>query len=523
MPRQSQWFAAACLAAGVFALTGTMYASGLAAAAPGSGLARVAVDGHSLPADAMQMVEGRQYVTLHALAAVLGADVTSNGQADTVTLTTLLRQVIFHVDDRVAVVDSQRVSLDAPPRRIAGRVLVSLRSLATSFAASLTYRRQDHTVVVTTRAGSGSAGWTQRPVSATKTLQGTVSAVQTQGAASVQLAANGDTYTIAVPLGARIEFRDVRGALTGSGSLGQVQPGDALIVTLGAGDQLIAMADIFASTIGTVAAVAGKAMVLTNGKVVAADQGNVSVRINGHDADFSALRPGDKVSVRSDPNTGRVRDVVALSPAVPNASGTATPSATGASSLQIKGVRENADHAFRIGQDVRVEMDGTPGGLARFDLSDIVIDNAMRETYPGHYEGDYRVSVGTNLADAPIVVRLRKNGAEAVAQAPDALTIITTPPSVRETAPASGQQINNPRPNIYLVFGVASDKGMDVASLRVLVNGQDVTGLAIRTSSYVSYYPRSPLRPGTVLVEVRGTDIAGNALRYQWSFFIRGA
>jgi len=94
---------------------------------------------------------------------------------------------------------------------------------------------------------------------------------------------------------------------------------------------------------------------------------------------------------------------------------------------------------------------------------------------------------------------------------------------VRETAPGSGQQINNPRPNIYVVFAVASDKGMDVASLRVLVNGQDVTGLAIRTGSYVSYYPPSPLRAGTVLVEVRGTDIAGNALRYQWSFIIVGA
>jgi len=193
------------------------------------------------------------------------------------------------------------------------------------------------------------------------------------------------------------------------------------------------MADIFASTIGTIAAVAGRAMVLTNGKVVAADQGNVSVRINGHDADFSALQQGDKVSVRSDPNTGRVRDIVALSPAAPNASGSATPSATAADSLQIRSVHENADHAFHAGQNVHVQMEGTPGGLARFDLSNIMIDNAMRETYPGHYEGDYRVGVGTNLADAPIVVRLRKSGEEAVAQAPDALTIITTPPSVRET------------------------------------------------------------------------------------------
>jgi len=290
------------------------------------------------------------------------------------------------VDDRTDVVNSQRLSLDAPPRRIAGRVLVPLRSLAKTFAATLAYRQRDHTVLIATGAagGSGASGWTQRPVSATKTLEGTVSAVQTQRAPSVQLATNGETYTIAVPDGTRIEFRDVRGALTGSGSLAQVQPGDALIVTLGAGDQLIAMADIFASTIGTIAAVAARAMVLTNGKVVAADQDHVSVRINGHDADFSALQPGDKVSVRSDPNTGRVRDIVALSPAAPTASGSATASATAADSLQIRSVHENADHAFRAGQDVHVQMEGTPGGLARFDLSNIMIDNAMRETYPGH-------------------------------------------------------------------------------------------------------------------------------------------
>ena len=84
----------------------------------------------------------------------------------------------------------------------------------------------------------------------------------------------------------------------------------------------------------------------------------------------------------------------------------------------------------------------------------------MREVRPGHYEGEYAVSVGTNLAFAPVLVRLSKDGLTALAEAPDTLTIITTPPSVGETEPAAGGHINITRPNIVATFVTVGNTGI---------------------------------------------------------------
>ncbi|MDQ6825565.1 MAG: copper amine oxidase N-terminal domain-containing protein [Candidatus Eremiobacteraeota bacterium] len=489
--------------------------------------ARVVVNGKVLAAGATQVIGGRAYIALRPLAQLLGADVSADTRSNTVTVTTLLRQAIFRIDDAVATFNGTSVRLDAPARKVGGRVFIPLRSLSQAFGATVTYRQQDHSIVVQTDADTmpQNGTTTSRPVAAVKTIDGTVTAVEGEGSApAVQLDINGSSYNINVPSGTRIEFRDIHGALTAKGYLKQVRPGDVLIVSLDGNGQLIAIADIFASAIGTIASVAGSAMVLTNGKVISAEPKGVTVILDGRPADFSALKAGDTVSIRSDPKTGRVRDVVALTPLGATTSGPA-PAATAQSAngaVQIKSVRENAEGAFRAGQTLRISADGTSGAQAFFDLSNLIVDNGMRETYPGHYEGDFLVGVGTNLTDAPIIVRFNKNGDTAVAEAPDPINILTTPPSVRDTAPATGQQINSARPNIYAAFSTVGDKGMDTNSLRMVVNGRDVTATATRTFSFISYYPPAELGPGTVQVEVRGTDIAGNALQYRWAFIVLG-
>ena len=501
----------------------------VAALADQSQTVRVVVDGKALPPSATQVVDNKAYIALRPLAQVLGADITSDSHANTVTVTTLLRQVVFRIDDRAALVNGQRILLDAPARKLESRVLIPLRSLGSAFGAAVSYRQQDHTVVVATNPNSVpyTRTGTAAPVAATKTISGTVTTVQTDAATpTVQLAADDGNYTISVPSGTRIELRDVHGAVTAKGYLSQVRPGDALIVTLDGSGHLIAIADIFASVIGTIAAVAGPSLVLTNGKVIAADPSVATVTLDGHPADFNALKAGDKVSVRSDPKTGRVRDVVALTPGGYAVSGGASPLGSGQSgsgAVQIRSVRENADHAFRAGQDLHVSAEGTSGAQAFFDLSNVIVGNAMRETYPGHYEGDYTIAVGTNLSDAPLIVRFAKNGETAVAEAPDAIDIVTTPPVVRETAPEANQQINAARPNIFAAFTTVNDKGMDPNSLRMLVNGQDVTATATRTPTFISYYPGARFNTGTVQVEVRGTDIAGNTLQYRWTFVVARA
>jgi hypothetical protein len=486
---------------------------------------RVVVNGTALPQTAVDIIDEKVYVALRPVAVALDAYVASNAAAKTVTITTLLRQVVLHLDDPWATVNGQRVRLSAPATRDGPRVVLPLRAIGEAFGASVVYDPHTHTAIVAAALRSAPSGRpTPPPVASATTLSGPVVSVASGDAPpTLQLNSGGTNYTVTVPAGTSIAFRDVHGAVTGNAVLSQVRPGDTLIVTLDASGRLISMADLFASINGTIAAVADQNMVLEGGRVISADPAVVNVTLDGHQATFAQLQAGDRVSVRADPVSGQVRDVVALRPGGFAASATSTPapgtSGTGGA-VSITRVKDNASTAFRAGQAVTIAAEGTSGAHATFDLSDVIIDNSMRETRPGHYEGQYEVTVGTNLTAAPVLVRLSRNGETAIAQAPDPLTIVTTPPSVKDAAPGDGARINTSRPNIFATFLTVGNTGMDPDSLRMSLNGRDVTALATRTESFISYYPPSELSSQAIQVEVKGTDIAGNTLDYTWSFAI---
>ncbi len=488
----------------------------------------VVVNGKALAPDAVEVRGDTVYVALRPLARALEADISTNAHANTVTITTLLRQVVFHLDDRWATVNGQRIALAAPATRSGSRIVLPLRAVGEAFGATVVYDAQTHEAVISAALRSTPTGRPTPPVGSAQTLSGSVVSVAPEVNPPALLVQSGGTnYTITVPPNTEIGFRDVHGAVTGTGVLAQIRPGDALVVTLDANGHLISMTDIFASINGTIAAVADQSMVLEGGRVITADPALVTISLDGKDASFAALRPGDKVSVRADPVSGKVRDVVALRPGGFATSASSTPApgtpagaVAGGGQVQIRAVHDNAAGAFRAGQTVAIMAEGTPGAGATFDLSNIVIDNPMRETRAGHYEGQYEVTVGTNLTDAPILVRLRKGGETAVAEAPNPLNVVTTPPSVKDAAPLSGATINTARPSIFATFLTVGNKGMDPSTLQLILNGHDVTAQATRTASFISYYPPFDLSSKAVEVEVKGTDIAGNALDYSWTFSI---
>jgi hypothetical protein len=188
--------------------------------------------------------------------------------------------------------------------------------------------------------------------------------------------------------------------------------------------------------------------------------------------------------------------------------------------LRIDTVSDNADQALRAGQILRVDATGTGGADVAFDIGDLVGGILMPETQAGHYEGTFDIQVGTNFINAPIVVRASKGSSRAQAVASDPLTIITTPPSIKEVAPASGAAVNNPRPSLFATFATLGDRGMQADSLRLWVDGVDVSAAAIRTPGFISYLPQEDLNAGIVSVKIRGVDTAGNPLEYKWSFVI---
>lgn len=483
----------------------------------------VTIDGARLPPDAVTEQKGIAYIALRPVGLALDAEVAYDSKAMTATITTVLRQVVFHMGDPEAIVNGRPERLEAAARLIGGRVVVPLRALATAMGATIRYDQQAREVVMTTSAPLGPPPGvpTAPPVPTANTLEGTVTRVRANDAPPlVEITVRDLNYTIVVPQRTRIQFRDTRGAVTGEGQLSQVQPGDTLIATLDSSGRLLSVADIFSGINGTIASIAGQSMVLGDGKVLNVDASGVAITLDGKQATMASLAIGDLVSVRSDPKTGKVRVIVALSQGVPSTTVTATPGPSTAGVVRIESVADNASHAFRAGQTLHVSATGTPGAVATFDLSNVIVENAMKEVRPGQYDGDYVVQVGTNLVDAPIIVHLRKGEQSAQTVGHFPLNVITTPPAVKETAPAKDARINTARPNIYATFATVGGKGMDASSLRIWINGKDVSAQATRTAGFISYYPAADLGAGLIRVEVKGTDTAGNPLEYTWSFTI---
>lgn len=490
----------------------------------GASDAAVVVNGTRLAPDAVVQVAGSTYVALRPVGEALGADVRFDAKQSQVTLTTVLRQMVFRIGDDHVVVNGKIETIDAPARQIGGRVMLPLRGVSDALGATLTLDPRTHDIVVSVHDGGSVTGApSPPPMRSANTLEGTVlSVAATADVPSVDIDVKGLSYTITVPAQTKVQFRDTHGTTASDGALSQVKPGDTLIATLDPDGRVLSIADVFSGTSGTIASVAGQSMVLTNGRVIATDEHGTTVMLDGKAATMADLRPGNIVTVRSDPKTGKVREVVAFTPGYqPQTSvATAGPSTGPSQSVGIESVTDNAAHPFHVGQSVNVAADGTAGGTASFDLSNVIIDNPMREVRPGHYEGSYVVQVGTNLVDAPILVTLVKNGLTAHAVGTQPLNIITEPPQVKETAPASGARINALRPSIYVTFSTLGGKGMDADSLQLTVDGKDVTGQSTRTGAFISYFPASDLHEGSITVRVKGADVAGNPLDYSWSFVI---
>ena len=301
---------------------------------------------------------------------------------------------------------------------------------AAGLGARVAFDGANRVTITSANASAVPSGAPSSPiVTSSQTIQGTVNRVDlTAGSAAVYIGVDQQEFRIVVPPGMKIQYRETRGNITGNGSIAQVRPGDTIIAVLDRGGALVSIADIFTGYTGTVASVAGWSMVLTNGRVVEGDKSATTVLFDGLPAALGGLHAGDMVTVRADPKTGKVRDVVALSPAAPGPASSSSPLQY---AVRIDAVTDNADQAFRAGQTLHVIATGSRGAAVAFDIGDLVGGIAMPETQPGRYEGSFDVTVGTNFINAPIVVRATKGGAKAQAVAADPLTIVTTPPSVR--------------------------------------------------------------------------------------------
>ncbi|MDR7428462.1 MAG: hypothetical protein QN160_12480 [Armatimonadota bacterium] len=194
--------------------------------------------------------------------------------------------------------------------------------------------------------------------------------------------------------------------------------------------------------------------------------------------------------------------------------------------VRIELLTHDARRPLRPGDRITVTLRGSAGGSATFHIFGVVANVGMREirtgvyqAQPALYTGTYIVRPGDAALNAAVLASLSVGGHEVMGVGNRPLTIDTRGPVVVSRQPKPGVNLANIRPNIVVQYfdGIS---GVHPGTVRLAVNGQNVTARASISETEVAYNPESPFRPGPVQVQVAAGDRAGNSERVEWSFTV---
>jgi hypothetical protein len=478
----------------------------------------IVVNGETLDTDTPpQVVDGRLLLPLRDVFAALGIAVTRSGSSVTARLPT--GSVGFQVGSSTATVDGKPVALGSPVIERDGTTFAPLTLLTAAFGAQAAYDQRGAKVeIVSAFVGRNGAAQSQRPDGGSD-IQGVVSAVDLDSnPPSVTVVRGGTSRTISINSDAKIWIDDVTIHSQLHGALADVRIGDAIHAILARDGRVESVFDFYKSVGGTITALSPTSLVLASGRVVTPTS-TTQITLNSAAAKLGDLMPGDYVTVRSNPESGELREIVA-SRAL--AAQLATSSPATAPSMAIASVQLSADRPLKGGESFDVVLQGTPGGRASFDIGDYLTGLDMRETQPGTYVGHYTIPDRFNVTQVPVYGRLSVGSASAPrTEAARTLSATTTPPNIGEVAPPPGQTVNNSRPSIYATYNAPTEIAINASSVSITVNGHDETSASTRTGGFITYSPGIDLPDGPVVVVVRVSDAAGNTSTKTWTFTIR--
>jgi hypothetical protein len=181
---------------------------------------------------------------------------------------------------------------------------------------------------------------------------------------------------------------------------------------------------------------------------------------------------------------------------------------------------------LEAGRELRFRLVGAPGGDAWLDIPGVINGVDLAEVRPGVYEGTYTVRRRDNLdAFGNAVATLRNGNQRATARVDvrgDDRDVgrderrDDRAPVISEMSPGNGDRITD-RGRLRLQARLSDEgSGIDPSSVRLRLNGRDVTADARVSPDEIRY--RADLEPGRYTAELTVRDQAGNASTKSWSF-----
>lgn len=176
------------------------------------------------------------------------------------------------------------------------------------------------------------------------------------------------------------------------------------------------------------------------------------------------------------------------------------------------------------GRELRFRLNGAPGGDAFLDIPGVIRGVDLVETRPGVYEGTYTIRRRDDLDAFRRSVATLRNGNQRATARLDLNGRDEEPragrddrsPSITDLLPANGERVGE-RGRTHVSARLADEgTGIDRDSVRLRLNGRDVTGDVRVSESELDY--RADLEPGRYTAEVTARDRAGNSTTKAWTF-----
>ncbi len=469
----------------------------------------VTVNGQHLAstANAPLLSAGTILLEVNDLFAAIGGQVTSSGDGSTITVDRAGIRLQMTVDTPSFTIGDQRGQFFIAPLKLRNAVYVDVNTLLGAFGGQL--------------------GWDSGTLTADLAIEVPGAEVRVVRGTLVQLYQGPPLMFVVRPLdggqpvghqgmdGLKLFRLDAAGAPQAT-DLDGIKVGDSVELGLDAQDKVVRCLAGSLEAAGVMESLGGGEIVLQDGSRYPLAPDVKATTKDGAAYNLGYLRRGDKVTLALGAEDRAVTALVVDVTGVGERVQEETP--------QIFVLSTRARRPVREGQSIWMQMLGTPGGKATVDIGDSIKGIQLPEGgNTGVYGLVYRVRPGENAINAPLTGHLEVNGRQAEpAVASHTVTVDTTAPTFLGVSPANLANIETASPTIQATYADANGSGVDPKSVKITLDGTDVTAAATITAASASY-EATGLAAGNHTIGFEIADMAGNTAKLDSAFTLRVA